>query len=61
MDLEAVTNTDYLVAGGAALKEALERNTEATRKLADALQIFSEMEAKTKDLIRDKLTAPGSS
>ena len=49
--------TDYLVNGAAALKVALEGDGEVSRKLADALKIFAEMEAKTKELIRDKLAA----
>ncbi|KAF7972457.1 hypothetical protein HWV62_17942 [Athelia sp. TMB] len=48
---------DYLENGGAALKVALENDGEVSRKLADALKIFAEMEAQTKEIIRDKLMA----
>ncbi|KAF7979300.1 hypothetical protein HWV62_43016 [Athelia sp. TMB] len=48
---------NYLENGGAALKAALENDGEVSRKLADALKIFAEMEAQTKELIRDKLVA----
>ena len=34
------------------MRQALAADAEATRKLADALKIFGEMELKTKGLIR---------
>lgn len=46
---------DYLANGAEALREALAQDAEATRKLADALKIFGEMEEKTKALLRAKL------
>ncbi|EJF66699.1 aldolase [Dichomitus squalens LYAD-421 SS1] len=50
-----VKATNFLENGGAALREAIAADAETTRKLADALKIFGEMEAKTKELIRAKL------
>ena len=47
--------TDYLVNGADALKQALAADAESTRKLADALKIFDEMEQKTKELIKKEL------
>ena len=48
---------DYLANGAEALREALAQDAEATRKLADALKIFGEMEEKTKALLRAKLSS----
>ncbi|KAI0756986.1 hypothetical protein C8Q80DRAFT_70088 [Daedaleopsis nitida] len=47
-----VKNINFLENNGAALREALSADAETTRKLADALKIFGEMEAKTKELVR---------
>lgn len=52
----SVEKTDFLANGGDALKESLAADAEATRKLADALKIFAEMELKTKELIRKQLS-----
>ncbi|TBU48333.1 aldolase [Dichomitus squalens] len=52
--------TNFLENGGAALREAIAADAETTRKLADALKIFGEMEAKTKELIRAKLQSQAS-
>ena len=41
----------------AALKEAIAVDAETSRKLADALKIFGEMEEKTKELLRAALKA----
>ncbi|ETW75968.1 hypothetical protein HETIRDRAFT_481526 [Heterobasidion irregulare TC 32-1] len=49
-------STDYLASGGANLRAALAADAESTRKLADALKIFGEMEDKLKDLVRKELT-----
>ncbi|KAH9946618.1 aldolase [Amylocystis lapponica] len=49
-------NIDFLTNGGVALEKALAADTDATRKLADALKIFDEMEQKTKELIRKELS-----
>ncbi|KAI0793499.1 aldolase [Abortiporus biennis] len=51
------SNTDYLANGGNALKDALAADAEATRKLADALKIFNDMEQKTRKLIVEHLQA----
>ncbi|KAI0961558.1 hypothetical protein AcV7_000630 [Taiwanofungus camphoratus] len=51
----SVYKTDFLANGANALEQALVADAEATRKLADALKIFDEMEQKTKDLIRKEL------
>jgi len=51
-----VYTTDFLANGADALRQALKADNEATRKLADALKIFNEMEQKTKDLIRKELS-----
>lgn len=50
-----VTSTDYLENGAAALRESIASDAETTRKLTDALKIFGEMEAKTKELVRGVL------
>ena len=50
-------DTDYLADGAKALKGALADDAEATRKLADALKIFGEMEQRSKDLIQAQLHA----
>ena len=50
-----MTAVDYLVDHAEALRKALAADSEATRKLADALKIFGEMEEKTKELIRKEL------
>ncbi|RDX55857.1 aldolase [Lentinus brumalis] len=47
-----VKTTNFLENNGSALREATAADAETTRKLADALKIFGEMEAKTKELIR---------
>ena len=52
-----VKTTNYIENNGAALREALAADAETTRKLADALKIFGEMEDKTKELIRAALQA----
>ncbi len=49
--------TNFLENNGSALREATAADAETTRKLADALKIFGEMEAKTKELIRAVLSA----
>jgi transaldolase len=46
---------DFLADNSNALKLAIEADPEVSRKLADALIIFAEMEGKTKDLIRSQL------
>ena len=48
-------DVDYLANDAAVFKEALAADAEATRKLADALKIFGEMEQRTKDLITVEL------
>ncbi|KAH7921555.1 aldolase [Leucogyrophana mollusca] len=48
---EALT-TDYLANGAAALRQALDNDAEATRKLKDALLIFGKKEDETKEFIR---------
>lgn len=53
----AVHDTDFLANDADALRKALAADAEATRKLADALKIFDEMEQKTKELARKELTA----
>ncbi|KAI0365251.1 aldolase [Pilatotrama ljubarskyi] len=50
-------NINYLENGAAALREAFAADAEASRKMADALRIFGEMEAKTKELLRAALQA----
>ncbi|KAI9063067.1 aldolase [Trametes sanguinea] len=45
-------NINYLENGAAALREAFAADAEASRKMADALKIFGEMEEKTKELLR---------
>lgn len=52
-----VEKIDFLADGGDALKKALAADAEATRKLADSLKIFSDMELKTKELIRKQLSS----
>lgn len=52
-----VKNVDYLANDAAALKEAFKKDAETSRKMADALRIFGEMETKTKDLLRAALQA----
>ncbi|OCH96163.1 aldolase [Obba rivulosa] len=52
----AIHETDLLANGANALREALIIDTETARKLADALQIFDEMEQKTFNLIRQQLS-----
>ncbi|GJE86114.1 transaldolase family protein [Phanerochaete sordida] len=54
---DEVLQTDFLANGGEALRIAFEQDAEATRKLADALLIFDEMEQKTKALIRAQLSS----
>ncbi|PCH36836.1 aldolase [Wolfiporia cocos MD-104 SS10] len=51
-----IQTTDFLADGAGALRQSLTADAEATRKLADALKIFDEMEQKTKELIRKQLT-----
>ncbi|CCM07099.1 uncharacterized protein FIBRA_09426 [Fibroporia radiculosa] len=46
---------DFLADGASALRQALAADAEATRKLADALKIFGEMEQKTRELVRKEL------
>ncbi|KDQ60312.1 hypothetical protein JAAARDRAFT_174366 [Jaapia argillacea MUCL 33604] len=46
---------DYLAHGGRLLREALAADGESSRRLADALEIFGEMEKKTKQLIRSEM------
>ena len=53
----SVEKTDFLANGGDALRVSLAADAEATRKLADALKIFADMELKTKELIRKQLTS----
>ncbi|KAJ3553040.1 hypothetical protein NM688_g3833 [Phlebia brevispora] len=48
---------NFLADNGSALREALAADAEATRKLADALKIFDEMEQRTKELIKTQLSA----
>ncbi|KAI0335268.1 aldolase [Cubamyces sp. BRFM 1775] len=48
---------NYLENGAAALREAFGYDAEASRKMADALKIFGEMEVKTKELLRAALRA----
>lgn len=50
-----MTKTDFLINNAEALEKALRADPEATRKLADALKIFGEMEQKTRDIIVDKI------
>lgn len=52
-----VKNVDYLANGAQALKDAFKADAETSRKMADALRIFGEMETKTKDLLRAALQA----
>lgn len=46
---------DYLASSGALLREALSADAESTRKLADALKIFGEMEDKLRMLVKAEL------
>ncbi|KAI0361615.1 aldolase [Trametes cingulata] len=48
---------NYLENEGAALREAFAADAEASRKMADALRIFGEMEEKTRVLLRAMLQA----
>ncbi|KAI0639407.1 aldolase [Trametes polyzona] len=48
---------NYLENDAAALKEAFAADAETSRKMGDALRIFGEMEAKTKELLRAALQA----
>ena len=50
-------NTDYIANNAAALREAIAADAETTRKLADALKIFGEMETKLKELLRAVLVS----
>ncbi|KAH9898396.1 aldolase [Cubamyces lactineus] len=52
-----VKSINYLENGAAALREAFGRDAEVSRKMADALKIFGEMEEKTKELLRAALRA----
>ena len=52
-----VKNTDYIANNAAALREAIAADAETTRKLADALKIFGEMETKLKELLRAVLVS----
>ncbi|KAL1951934.1 hypothetical protein VTO73DRAFT_1083 [Trametes versicolor] len=52
-----VKNVDYLANDAQALKDAFKADAETSRKMADALRIFGEMETKTKDLLRAALQA----
>ncbi|KZP13424.1 aldolase [Athelia psychrophila] len=54
-DTEA--SVDYLANGAKALQVAIESDVEVSRRLADALVLFAGEEAKTKDIIREKLAA----
>ncbi|EIM82164.1 aldolase [Stereum hirsutum FP-91666 SS1] len=47
---------DYLASSAAPLREALAVDAESTRKLADALKIFGEMESKLREIIKAELT-----
>jgi transaldolase len=53
----APESTDFLANGAEALREALAADSESSRKLADALKIFGEMEFKTQALIREQLAS----
>lgn len=57
---DGVSNTfsfpDYLASSAAPLREALAVDAESTRKLADALKIFGEMESKLRELVKAELT-----
>jgi len=48
-------DTDYLADGANALKEAFANDTESSRKMTDALNIFNDAEEQTKALIRKEL------
>ena len=50
-------NVNFLADGGRALKESLAADAESSRKLAEALQIFDEMEQRTKELLRKELSS----
>ena len=50
-------NVDYLAGRASALKDALAVDAEASRKLAEALKIFGEMEERAKELIRMQLSS----
>ncbi|CDO71567.1 hypothetical protein BN946_scf184911.g37 [Trametes cinnabarina] len=52
-----VTGINFLENGAAALREAFAADAETSRKMADALKIFGEMEEKTKELLRAALKA----
>ncbi|KAI0825130.1 aldolase [Trametes gibbosa] len=52
-----VKDINYLENDGAALKEAFAADAETDRRMKDALRIFGEMEAKTKELLRAALQA----
>ena len=47
-----VKSVDYLADDAAALKKAIAADAETSRKLADALKIFGEMEEQTRSLFR---------
>lgn len=51
------TDGDYLVNDAALLTEYFVRDTEASRKMADALKIFDDAEQQTKVLIRKELSS----
>ena len=51
------TDGDYLVNDAALLIEYFVRDTEASRKMADALKIFDDAEQQTKVLIRKELSS----
>ncbi|THH19656.1 hypothetical protein EW146_g1563 [Bondarzewia mesenterica] len=53
----ALEDADYLASGASKLRDALVADKESTRKLADALKIFGEMEDKLKELVRSELAA----
>ncbi|KAI0778190.1 hypothetical protein BD413DRAFT_507413 [Trametes elegans] len=62
LDVWAVAEPDarsvnYLENGAAALRDAFTADAESSRKMADALKIFGEMETKTKELLRAALQA----
>ncbi|TFL06286.1 aldolase [Pterulicium gracile] len=46
---------DYLADNGAALRAAIAEDADVSRRIADALKIFGEEEAKTKELVRQML------
>lgn len=55
--LDTEASVDYLANGAKALQVAIENDAEVSRRLADALVLFAGEEAKTKDIIREKLAA----